>query len=129
MTRMIVTRGTRLGFSDLAGWIWAARQIDARRASSARYAAIARHLRALPPTMVRACDCEDTLQASLQIWVRGAAYNGFARPLRGHRANAPQTRLIMEAKNRLAHLRRQADAEAIPAGDNWRAMHPGEAAR
>jgi hypothetical protein len=46
---------------------------------------------------------------------------GLARPPRGARAHAPQTPRIVALANRAARLAR--DADALPTGGNWIAVH------
>ncbi len=116
-----VTPGTRLVWRDLAGWLEAARRINGRRASEARHHAIAAHLAALPVTLVSGCDAPAILEQALAWWIHGAS--GFCRPPRGLRADAPQTPLIVAARNRLTQLARAADRAGMPDGDNLRAAH------
>ena len=116
-----VTPGTRLVWRDLAGWLEAARRINGRRASEARHHAIAAHLAALPVALVSGCDAPAILEQAL-VW-RILGPPGFRRPARGHRADAPQTPLIVAARTRLTQLARAADRAGMPDGHNWRTVH------
>lgn len=116
-----VTPGTRLVWRDLTGWLEAASRINSRRASEARHHAVAAHLAALPVALVSGCDAPDTLARALAWWIHGPS--GFCRPPRGHRAGAPQTALIVAARNRLTQLARAADRAGVPDGHNWRTVH------
>jgi len=80
------TPGTRLRGTTLAEWVQAWRRLDGRRASSARHAAMAAHLEALPDAVVEAASAEE-LDALVEI-VREA------QPSRGRRQSHPTTRLF-----------------------------------
>lgn len=82
----LVTPGTRLGWSTLAQWLHAQAELSARPASSARHAALAAHLAALPDEIIEAADTRDLDQ--LDQVVRQA------QPPRGQRAGHPTTRLL-----------------------------------
>ena len=61
----------------------------------------------------------DLLREVRDLFLRGPS--GLCQPLRGHRADAPQTTLIVAINNRLAVLERADDA-LVPSG-NWLAIH------
>lgn len=115
MTR---TPGTRLDWRDLAGWMAATRIIGRRRATR-RVEPWTRHVAALPVAMIARETDADLLREVRDLFLRGPS--GLCQPLRGHRANAPQTALIVAINNRLAVLAREADA--IEPGPNWLAIH------
>ncbi len=80
------TPGTRLRGTTLGEWVEAWRALEARRPSSARHAALAAHLEALPNAVVEASEVAelDALDALLRE----------ARPPRGRRQEHPSTRLL-----------------------------------
>ena len=116
------TPGTRLWWGSVRAWCQAAHQLDRRRSSGQRDAALAAHAAALPRDLIEIEDDLTAVEAALELLEDGP--NCLRRPLRGHRAGAPQTVRIMWLKNRAAALRRAADS--IPPGPNWLAMQDGE---
>ncbi len=80
------TPGTRLRGTTLREWVEAWRTLEGRRASSARHAALAAHLEALPDAVVEAAEVAelDALDAILRE----------ARPPRGRRQEHPSTWLL-----------------------------------
>ena len=95
------TPGTRLRGTTLREWVKAWRTLEARRASSARHAAMAAHLEALPDAVVEAAGAEE-LDALVGVLRE-------AQPSRGRRQGYPTTRLI-DAVDR----RRRALGQAAP---------------
>jgi len=95
------TPGTRLRGTTLSEWVEAWRRLDGRRASSARHAAMAAHLEALPDAVVEAASAED-LDALVGVLRE-------AQPSRGRRQGHPTTRLL-DAVDR----RRRALGQAPP---------------
>ncbi|CTQ34439.1 hypothetical protein [Jannaschia rubra] len=115
MTR---TPGTRLEWHDLAGWMTATLIIGRRRATR-RIEPWTRHVAALPAAMIAREADADLLREVRDLFLRGPS--GLCQPLRGHRAEAPQTALIVAINNRLAVIAREADR--IEPGPNWLAIH------
>lgn len=113
------TPGTAPVWSNLAEWVGAAWTISKRHHAASHEHIIKSHFRSLPPNWVRVSEDPEALRALLDLLIDGPQC--FQRPLRGDRADAPQTPLIVEAKNRLKQLERAKDA--IPPGPNWLAMH------
>ena len=115
MTR---TPGTRLDWHDLAEWM-AATHIIGRRRATRRVEPWTCHVAALPVAMIARETDADLLRRVRDLFLRGPS--GLCQPLRGHRAAAPQTALIVAINNRLAVLEREGDA--IEPGPNWVAIH------
>ena len=115
------TPGTNLVWDDLASWCRAAAVLSKRRWRASRIAAEQAHLASLPLQLIS--DCDDPAVLESLLWWLTESGTALQQPLRGWRGAAPQTPLIVAAKNRLARLSRAADAARIPAGDNWRAVH------
>ena len=95
------TQGTRLRGTTVAEWVEAWRTLDRRRASSARHAAMAAHLEALPDAVVEAAGAEE-LDALVGVLRE-------AQPSRGRRQGHATTRLL-DAVDR----RRRALGQAAP---------------
>ncbi|MEO1139387.1 MAG: hypothetical protein AAFW87_08015 [Pseudomonadota bacterium] len=109
------TPGTRLWWSDVGEWIAAARKIDRRRLSQQRYRALQNHGGSMPRALIDLETDIDAIDDALDFLKYGPP--GLARPQRGHRAKAAQTRIIMDLMNRRAALVCQIDD--MPEGDNW----------
>ena len=73
----------------------------------------------MPVAMIARETDADLLREVRDLFLRGPS--GLCQPLRGHRANAPQTALIVAINNRLAVLAR--DTDSIEPGPNWLAIH------
>lgn len=115
MTR---TPGTRLEWHDLAGWMEATRAI-ARRRATRRVEPWTRHVAVLPVALIEREADDALLRQVRDLFLRGPS--GLCQPLRGHRADAPQTALIVAINDRLTVLERARDE--IEPGPNWLAMH------
>jgi hypothetical protein len=113
------TPGTALWWSDVASWCAAARRLAARRCSARRSAALEAHAAALPLSMIAAETDAAAIADALDLLKHGPPC--LARPPRGARAGAPQTPRIVALANRAARLAR--DADALPTGGNWIAVH------
>ena len=113
------TPGTRLWWQGVGGWVEAAGILKQRRLSEARSRALAAHGAHLPRSVIEAATDVDALDVALRLLTRGPA--GLCRPHRGARGVAPQTRIIMDLKNRRARL--IAERDVIPKGPNWKAVH------
>lgn len=97
--QMITTRGTRLSFNLLSGWIGGWQQLQERSHSSDRYQKEAWHIQALPPEMIMAETDETVLYDFLSLLKEDDAL-----PARGLRPNHAATPLVVVAHNRLAQL-------------------------
>jgi hypothetical protein len=92
---------------------------SARRCSARRTAALEAHAAALPLSMIAAETDAAAIAEALDLFKHGPPC--LARPPRGARAHAPQTPRIVALANRAARLAR--DADALPTGGNWIAVH------
>lgn len=113
------TPGTNLWWGSVAAWCRAAHQIDARRASRHRNAALVAHAAALPRALIDIEENAPAIDHGLELLKYGPP--SLRRPSRGDRADHPTTAIIMWLANRRAVLARLADD--IPEGDNYRAIH------
>ena len=121
------TPGTRLTWASLSDWCAVAGVLSQRRDLDGRnQMARAAHVEVLPLAFVTGCDDVAALQKLLWWLIESPASKDIVRPLRGHRADAPHTPLIMAAKNRLVQLARAADAATMPIGHNRRAALDAE---
>ena len=121
------TPGTRLTWASLSDWCAVAGLLSERRDLDGRnQRASAAHVEVLPLAFVTGCDDVDALETLLWWLIESPPRKDFVRPLRGYRADAPHTPLIMAAKNRLAQLARAADAATMPVGHNRRAVIDAE---
>jgi hypothetical protein len=93
--------------------------IIGRRRATRRVEPWQRHVAALPVAMIERETDEVLLRQVRELFLRGPS--GLCQPLRGHRAEAPQTGLIVAINNRLAVLERGRDE--IAPGGNWLATH------
>ena len=117
----MITRGTRLKWDTVGGWVDACYTLKARKICAQLNSAIRWHQRALPTAMIERETDARSLQAALHLLMHD---NHFRRPARGHRASCPTTTIIKAIKNRLMMLKREDDI--IPAGDNWIAANREE---
>ncbi len=121
------TPGTRLTWANLSDWCAVAGVLSERRdVDGDNQMARAAHVEALPLALVAGCDDVDALATLLWWLIESPPSKHIVRPLRGHRADAPHTPLIMAAKNRLAQLARAADTATMPIGHNRRAVIDAE---
>ena len=101
MTRR-VTPGIRIEWSTFAEWRDALHKIGARAHNRASAGAAIAHLSALPPALIKACTDENALADVLATLKDPGGI--CPRPVRGKRAGAPHTRLIVEIANQIARL-------------------------
>lgn len=118
MAKEYRTHGTNLSWSTLGQWIAAAHRLDHRRLSSSRSAALKAHGSSLPREIINAEYEIDVIDQALALLKYGPPC--LARPQKGYRADAPQTRIIEDLMNRRAVLEREAE---ITPGGNWIAVH------
>lgn len=96
------TKGTRLKWSSFEEWHESLKSLEARRFSRKKKEAITAHLRALPIALVKRCTDKIVLTTALADL---KSPSGPARrPIRGARARAPQTRLIVAISNQITRL-------------------------
>ena len=113
------TPGTNLWWGSVAAWCRAAHQLDARRSSCHRIAALEAHAAALPRALIDIEENAAAIDHALELLKDGPP--ALQRPQRGHRAEHPTTAIIMWLANRRSVLARLADE--IPEGENYRAVH------
>lgn len=98
------TPRTQLCWSSLPEWIDAAWELESRRSSTANTERKRLHVEALPSTLIARTSDKAALEACRSLLTSGPS--GFTQPLRGQRADAPHTALIVAINNRLAGLDR-----------------------
>lgn len=103
MTHRFRTPMTRLSWSTLAEWHHCAMTLRARPPTRGKYERIEAHIRALPKALIDVTRDREALTVTLSLLA--STETPFGRPLRGLRADAPHTPLIMALQNRLAQLR------------------------
>ncbi|MEM8759214.1 MAG: hypothetical protein AAGE83_02675 [Pseudomonadota bacterium] len=114
------TPRARLWWGDVAAWRAAANEIDRRRSSAPRNAALRAHAAALPLDLIAAEADPAALAAAIDLLKYGPP--GLARPPRGARADAPQTSRIVALADRLEAIERAAELVEIAPGHNARAV-------
>lgn len=123
MKRIIYrTPGTRVEWSNVREWCFAAFNLDRRRSSEKRNRDLTTHSGCMPLSMIYAETDLEAIETAVYLLKYGPSY--LCRPTRGNRAAHPSTPIIVALSNRAAVLRRQADD--IPTGGNWKAMKSGE---
>lgn len=113
------TPGTRLWWSNVREWCDCGYVLNRRRLSRKRNRDLETHAMCLPLKLIYG---EPDLEAiDLAIWFYRQGPIGIRRPQRGARAYHPSTPIFVALNNRRAVLVR--DLDAVPEGDNWRAVH------
>jgi hypothetical protein len=93
------TPRTRLHWSSLAEWLDAASQLERRRHTYLNNERKRLHVASLPLSLIVDCDEPELLVVCRNLLQHGPTH--FRRPLRGQRADAPHTRLLVEINNQL----------------------------
>jgi hypothetical protein len=88
-------------WSTLTDWLEVAWQLGARRSGSLNNQRKRFHVEALPLRLISECNDPTLLAACRDILTHS---RGFSQPLRGQRADAPHTALIVAINNRVSRL-------------------------
>ncbi len=92
------TPGTKVWWDSVQSWIAAAHTIASRRLSHHRNRALEDHGSVLPREVINLETDITVIENALYLLKYG--YSDLCRPQRGKRAEAPQTRVIMDLMNR-----------------------------
>lgn len=115
------TPRTKLTWSDLAGWIKAARILDSRRGCEHVFDGQAQHWAMLAPLArpwIRGCSDAELLGELLDL-LGPTSMGPWRQPSRGHRGGTIWEIVNQLTTDRLAQLAREAERDEIPAGANW----------